>query len=117
MKRVKILICSIGVCALAIVIGTGSSVLLPASAEATGCTCPLTWRTVEAWGMGATCAAAIANFENSAEAQAHTNCGMLGREVCRLEAPTYSACYDANGMKKVDGRLRYQCQRCPGDPV
>lgn len=117
MKRVKILICSIGVCALAIVIGTGSSVLLPAAAEATGCTCPLSWRTLNAWGMGSTCAAAIANFESNAEAQAHTNCGMLGQEVCRLDTPTHGACYNANGMVKVDGTLRYQCLRCPWDPV
>lgn len=117
MKRVKILICSIGVCALAIVIGTGSSVLLPADAHATGCTCPTTWRTLNAWGMGSTCAAAIANFEASAEAQAHTNCGMLGQEVCQLDTPTHGACYPVSGGMKVDGTLRYKCLRCPGDPV
>jgi hypothetical protein len=117
MKRVKILICSIGICALAIVMATGSSVLLPADAQAANCTCPLAWSTLNQWGMGSTCAAAIANFESNSEAQAYTNCGMLGRDVCQLDTPTHGACYPANGMVKVDGQLRYKCLRCSGDPV
>ena len=117
MKRVKLLICSLGVCALAIVLGTGGSVLLPAGAEAAGCTCPLAWNTLGQWGMGSSCAAAIANFQSNAEAQAYTNCGMLGRDVCALGTSTHGECRFENGMWKVDGYLQYKCLRCPGEPV
>lgn len=108
---------ALGGCALALVLGTGSSVLWPADAGAASCICGPIWNTVTEWGMGSTCAAAILDFESNAEEQAHINCGLFGRDVCSLETPTHGACYVVNGMYKVDGQQRYKCVRCPGDPV
>lgn len=116
MKMMKLL-GSLGACILAVVLGTGSSVLVPADAEATACTCGPLWSSVQEWGMGATCAAAIADFEANGEAAAYSNCSAQGRELCSLDTPTHGACYVVNGMYKVDGTQRYKCFRCPWEPV
>jgi len=112
MKRLRMLICSMGVCALAIALGTGSSMLLPADAEATNCICGPIWNTLNQWGSGSSCDAAIFNFETNAEFQASINCGLLDREVCALGTSTHSTCRFENGMWKVDGTLKYKCMLC-----
>ena len=113
MRKSRIVICSLAIVVLAIAAGT--SVLAPSVAQAASCFCPATWFTLDQWGAGSTCAAAIANFESNAQAQADDNCTSLGRDVCATEAPTHNACYFQNGLWRVDGQMRYKCLKCsPG---
>lgn len=113
MRKSRILICSLAIGVLAIAAGT--SVLVPSAAQAVNCFCPAAWSTLNQWGAGATCAAAIADFEVNAQGQADENCASLGREVCSTEAPTHGACYFQNGLWHVDGQMRYKCLKClPG---
>jgi hypothetical protein len=110
MKKSRILICSLAIGVLTIAAGT--SLLMPSAAQAVNCFCPAAWSTLNQWGAGANCAAAIADFEANAQAQAEANCESLGREVCAMETPTHSACYFAEGYWRVDGQMRYKCLKC-----
>jgi len=112
MTRPRILICSLGLCAVAATLAAGGSLLLPAVATATTCFCPAGWSTLNQWGAGSSCAAAIADFEVNAQIQAEANCSSLGREVCATEAPTHGDCYFAAGLWRVDGQMRYKCLKC-----
>jgi len=111
MKRIRVLICSLGVCALAF--AAGSSLLVPATAQAINCYCPFAWSTLNEWGAGSSCAAAIDDFEANAQANAEYTCVSLGSSYCATEAPVHGACYFAQGLWRVDGTMRYKCLKCP----
>ena len=112
MRKSRIMICSLAIGVLAIAAGT--SMLIPSAAQAVNCYCPANWSTLSQWGAGATCAEAIANFEDNAQNQAYDNCANLGREVCATQTPTHGACYFQNGLWRVDGQMNYKCLKCPG---
>lgn len=110
MRMSRIVICSLAIGVLAIAAGT--AVLVPSAAQAVSCFCPGTSYTLNQWGAGTTCAAAIADFQSNAQNQAVDNCASLGREVCATEPPAHDACYFADGLWRVDGTMRYRCLKC-----
>jgi hypothetical protein len=109
MRTSRILIFSLALGVLAIAAGT--SLLAPSEAQADTCLCGA-WSTLNQWGSGTTCNAAILDFQNNAAIQAELNCYYLDREICATEAATHGACYFAGGLWRVDGQMRYKCLKC-----
>jgi hypothetical protein len=110
MRASRILMCLLAVGLLAVAGGT--SLLSPSEAQAATCFCQPAWQTLQQWGHGATCNAAILDFQNNAAQQAELNCYYQEREICDTEPATHTGCYFQNGLWHVDGTMRYKCIKC-----
>lgn len=84
--------------------------------EACAGDCEFGWTNANAWGMGATCAAAKTSCESNAISTADGECASINKDLCDTGAITYNSCYPAGGQIKVDCVLQYKCEGGPEFP-
>ena len=115
MRRLKMLIGSLGALTLAAVLAVGGTALVTPAADASPCLCPPdTWQS-NGWGMGSTCAQAQTACTSSAQSNANATCqGITGGNACGFVGGTvyHGACYIFGSGYKVDCHVLTRCQEC-----